>query len=354
MKDANYYNQSAAAGLLGGLRELQKKAPSLELAFSVGGWTMSGYFSEVAADKALRLIFVESVVDFFTRFPMFSSVDIDWEYPGGGGLPGNGSSDEDGENYALLIGELRTALDAFDKGQKKITIASSADVNKIDNSNIKGLIEAGLDNIFLMSYDFFGTGWSENLAHHTNLYPTNASPYSIDTAINYLLNTLDVSPSMIHLGYANYARSATGANITSLDYDIEGLALGSFENGAPEFFDVLFNYLDLENGTAQGKNGFELMTDTVANADYLYSSETNHFISFDTPRTVKAKGEYVITKGLAGAFSWSADQDDGLLANAAREGMGYQITQENFDMDTVYNDGKHSNLDLETTMTKNR
>ncbi len=350
-----YYKQSVAAGLLGGLRELQKKAPSLELAFSVGGWTMSGYFSEVAADPVLRQIFVESVVDFFTRFPMFSSVDIDWEYPGGGGLPGNGSSEDDGENYALLIGELRTALDkAFDQGKKQITIAASADVNKIDKSNIKGLIEAGLDNIFLMSYDFFGMGWAENLAHHTNLYPTNASPFSIETAVNYLINTLGVSSSIIHLGYANYGRSAAGANITSLDYEREGLALGSFEKGAPEFFDVLFNYLDLENGKAQGKNGFELMTDTVANADYLYSSGTNHFISFDTPRTGKAKGEYVITKGLAGAFSWSADQDDGLLANAAREGMGYQIIEEKFDMDTIYNDGRHFNLDLETKTTKSR
>lgn len=103
--------------------------------------------------------------------------------------------------------------------------------------------------------------------------------------------------------------------------------------------------IDLEGDSTQGKHGFELMTDDNADADYLYSQQYNHFISLDTPRTAKAKGEYVITRGLGGAFSWSGDQDNGLLANAAREGMGYELDGvPTLSMSHLYNKGAIKNL----------
>ncbi|MDD4892601.1 MAG: glycosyl hydrolase family 18 protein, partial [Candidatus Rickettsiella isopodorum] len=129
-----------------------------------------------------------------------------------------------------------------------------------------------------------------------------------------------------------------------LKYNIQGKALGSFENGAYEFFDLIKNVLDLEANAAQGKNGFNLMTDTDADADILYSTSTQHYISLETPRTAKNKGEYVKNHGLAGCFSWSCDQDDGLLANACREGMGYKVIKENFAMDHLYNKGIEFNM----------
>ena len=42
----------------------------------------------------------------------FDGLDIDWEYPGGGGLEGNAARPEDTENFTLLLSELRTQLDA--------------------------------------------------------------------------------------------------------------------------------------------------------------------------------------------------------------------------------------------------
>lgn len=86
------------------------------------------------------------------------------------------------------------------------------------------------------------------------------------------------------------------------------------------------------------------MTDIDADADILYSTNTKHYISLDTPRTARNKGKYVKDQGLAGCFSWSGDQDDGLLANACREGMGYKVTEENFSMSALYNKGKEFNM----------
>ncbi len=341
----NFYQQEKAAGLLGGMRELKKKNPDLKYSFSVGGWTLSGFFSDMVKNQNMRKEFIDSAIDFMKRFPMFDGIDIDWEYPGAEGNAGNHVDPEnDGNNYALLIKELRSALDVtFGKKTKTITIAMSADPEKMKFSNIAGLKNAGLDFIFLMSYDFFGTGWAPSLAHHSNLQESLLSAFAGVKALNYL-ESEGIPTNMIHLGVANYARAAAEADLSSLKYNIQGKALGSFENGAYEFFDLIKNVFDLEGKAAQGKNDFHLMTDTDADADVLYNPNTKHYISLDTPRTAKNKGDYVKKHGLAGCFSWSADQDDGLLANACREGMGYKVIKENFSMDPLYNKGKEFNM----------
>lgn len=340
-----YYQQDKAAGLLGGMRELKKKNPKLKYSFSVGGWTLSSFFSDMVKNQRMREEFIDSAIDLMIRFPMFDGIDIDWEYPGAPGNAGNHFDPEnDGKNYALLINELRIALDVkFGKNKKTITIAMSADPEKMKFSHITALKKAGLDFIFLMSYDFFGTGWAPSLAHHSNLEKSQLSNFSGIKALTYLLSE-GIPSNMIHLGVANYARAAAEADLNSLKYNIQGNALGSFEKGAYEFFDLIHNVLDLETNAAQGKNGFTLMTDTDANADILYNKNTQHYISLETPRTAKNKGEYVKNQGLAGCFSWSCDQDGGLLANACREGMGYKIINENFAMANLYNKGKEFNM----------
>ncbi|CDL84635.1 glycoside hydrolase family 18 protein [Xenorhabdus szentirmaii] len=357
-----YYHQEAASGLLGGLRNLKERAKraghKLELAFSIGGWSMSGYFSVMAKDPAQRTTFVNSVIDFFRRFPMFTAVDIDWEYPGASGEEGNEFDPEnDGPNYVLLVKELREKLDiAFGtRARKEITIACSAVVAKMEKSSFKE-IAPYLDNIFVMTYDFFGTGWAEYIGHHTNLYPPkyeydgdNPPPpnpdremdYSADEAIRFLLSQ-GVQPEKIHLGFANYGRSCLGADLATRRYNRTGEPLGTMEKGAPEFFCLLNNQYDAEYALSRGKNQFELVTDTETDADALFNADGGHWISLDTPRTVLHKGIYAAKMKLGGIFSWSGDQDDGLLANAAHEGVGYLPVpgKEKIDMGPLYNKGR--------------
>lgn len=362
-----YYKQDDASGLLGGLRILKEQAKrenhKLELAFSIGGWSMSGYFSVMAKDPEQRATFVSSIVDFFERFPMFSAVDIDWEYPGAEGEVGNEFDPvNDGPNYVLLVKELRAALDiAFgSRARKEITIACSAVVGKMTKGCFNE-IHQHLDNIFVMTYDFFGTGWAEHIGHHTNLYtpqyeyddngnpplpdPNRQLDYSADEAIRYLLSQ-GVKPEQIHLGFANYGRSCLGADLQTRLYNKDGDALGTMEKGAPEFFCLLNNQYDAENALSRGKNSFELVTDTETDADALFNQQGGHWISLDTPRTVLQKGIYATKLGLGGIFSWSGDQDNGLLANAAREGTGYLpvFGKEKIDMGSLYNRGRKIKL----------
>ncbi|MDN3684683.1 glycosyl hydrolase family 18 protein [Vibrio sinaloensis] len=61
-------NDAAVGGAIGGMFAVQDAARAqgheLELALSIGGWSMSGYFSEVAKTPELRANFVNSVVEF--------------------------------------------------------------------------------------------------------------------------------------------------------------------------------------------------------------------------------------------------------------------------------------------------
>ena len=75
----------------------------------------------------------------------------------------------------------------------------------------------------------------------------------------------------------------------------------------------------------------------AATADFLYSKEHQLFLSLDTPRTVYMKAQYAKAHHLGGLFSWMADYDTGYLLNAAREGAGYQVVDQNVDMSNIIN-----------------
>ncbi|HBW1039231.1 TPA: chitinase, partial [Klebsiella aerogenes] len=343
--DPKTVTQENCKGLLGGLRDLQAKAKqqghNLVLSMSIGGWTMSNGFHETAASDSARKTFAKGVVKLFKQFPMFSEVDIDWEYPNAEGA-GNPCGPEDGENYALLIGELRKQLDSASLSNVKISIASSAVVKTFDYSNVKALIKAGLYGINLMTYDFFGTPWAESVAHHTNLNALEEGGWGVNTIVEHLLSE-GFPAENINIGYAGYTRNGRNVELESLSplkgtYNPgNGDTTGTFESGTNEWYDVIYNYLDLEN--QKGRNGFNVYTDQVADADYLYNPESKLFMSLDTPRSVKAKGEYAASLGLGGMFTWTIDQDNGVLLNAAREGLGYEIESEVIDMDPFYFEG---------------
>lgn len=335
------FSQSKAQGVLGGLRLLKEKNPYLALSFSIGGWTMSEAFYSMARDEARRATFVDSVAHLIDLFPMFTEVDIDWEYPG---MPGNNNqyAPDDAVYFAQLIRDLKQKLPAI-----KVSIAVSANPQGLRLADIPKMIEAGVEGINLMTYDFFGTPWAPALAHHSNLYTLDAADeasFSVDKAVNILLDA-GIEPHNILIGYVGYSRNARSAAITQFSplagtyTPGTGSTTGSFESGTTEWYDLIYNYLDLEN--QQGRNGFDVYTDLSADADYLFNKETGLFLSYDSPRAVKAKGEYVREKKLGGMLTWTVDHDNGVLVNAAREGMGNELIQQVIDMSPFYFYGKN-------------
>lgn len=216
--DPKTVTQSNAKGLLGALRDMQAKAKAaghtLALSMSIGGWSMSNGFHETAASDSSRKIFAKGVVKLFKQFPMFSEVDIDWEYPNNEGA-GNPFGPEDGANYALLIAELRKQLDSAGLSNVKISIAASAVTTIFDYAKVKDLMAAGLYGINLMTYDFFGTPWAETLGHHTNRKALEEGGWAVETIVDHLLAE-GFSADRINIGYAGYTRNARQVEIESL------------------------------------------------------------------------------------------------------------------------------------------
>ncbi|KWX87666.1 chitinase, partial [Paenibacillus riograndensis] len=75
-------------GNLKQLWKLKEKNPNLKTVISIGGWTWSNRFSDVAATAATREVFANSAVDFIRKYHM-DGVDLDWEIPCSGWLAGH-------------------------------------------------------------------------------------------------------------------------------------------------------------------------------------------------------------------------------------------------------------------------
>src|SRR4029450_2232623 len=97
-----------AHGLFNQITLLKKKQPHLKFLLSVGGWTDSGPFYELAPGEASRPTFADLCAAFLKTYPQFDGIDIDWEHPVAGGLqPGQ---PRDAHNYVLLLAALRSAI----------------------------------------------------------------------------------------------------------------------------------------------------------------------------------------------------------------------------------------------------
>lgn len=95
---------------LAALRKLRTRNPQLKLLISVGGWSDSKYFSDVASTKARRETFAASCAAFVSEHGWMV-----WTWTGStrspAGAPGTIHRPADKENFTLLLQELRTQLD---------------------------------------------------------------------------------------------------------------------------------------------------------------------------------------------------------------------------------------------------
>lgn len=96
---------------------------------------------------------------------------------------------------------------------------------------------------------------------------------------------------------------------------------GFWEPGIVDYKGIEQYMLGGENGN--GINGYSLMWDQTAMASYLWNIASGTLITFDTARSVKAKGQYINAKGLGGVFAWEIDADSGILLNAMHQGLGH-------------------------------
>lgn len=295
------------------LNKLKQKHPHLKTLISVGGWTWSNNFSDVALTDASRTKFADSAVRFIREWG-FDGVDLDWEYPVEGGLVDG--RPEDKRNFTLLLQKVRQKLDEAGKQDGKeylLTIASGANPNYVKNTELDQ-VQAQLDWINIMTYDFHG-GWENVSGNNAPLYfdPKDPSPgatsFYVDAAVEGHLKA-GVPKDKLILGIPFYGRGWTGCDGTDhgLYQSCSGPSEGTWEAGVFDFSHLEKDYIN--------KNGYTRHWNDQAKVPYLYNPANKTFISYDDVESIGYKTDYIKSKGLAGAMFWELSSDrNGTLLN---------------------------------------
>ncbi|MBQ4864246.1 chitinase [Pseudoalteromonas sp. MMG013] len=336
------------------LMALKQRNPDLKILPSVGGWTLSDPFFDFD-NKANRDTFVKSMREFLTTWKFYDGIDVDWEFPGGDGANPNLGSDKDGEVYVTLMKELRIMLDDLEAKtgrEYELTSAIGSGWDKIEDVDYQQAAQY-MDYIFAMTYDFHG-GWNNVTGHQTGIYcgshlsanecngtgvdengePRKGPAYTLDNAVKLLLEQGVPSEKLV-IGAAMYGRGWEGVkpeNATiagnPMTAPANGKLRGSTSQGVWEA--GVIDYKGLKShmigANEQGVNGFEVGYDEQAQAAYVWNQQKGTLVTYDSPRSVQAKGRYVREHNLGGLFAWEIDADNGDILNAMHEGLAGKST----------------------------
>ncbi len=292
------------------LKALKQTNPNLKTLISIGGWSWSGKFSDVALTEASRTTFADSCVNFIVQYG-FDGIDLDWEYPVSGGLSTNIRRPEDKQNFTLLIKTLREKLNArgiIDGKQYLLTIAGGAGswyLNNIELSNLQQY----LDYANLMTYDIHGIwdGYTDfNAPLHNNSDTSPQYKWSVEASVNAWLNA-GIPANKLVVGipfYGDIYNSVNNAN--------NGL-YQTFSGGSSiSYSSIVSKYLNTP--------GYVRYFHQQSMVPWLFNGST--FISYEDEQSIGYKAEYIKSRGLGGATIWELSQDsNGILLNAVSRGM---------------------------------
>lgn len=310
----------ALAGNFNQLRELKAEFPKLKIVMSIGGWSWSNQFSQLASTAAGRQAFVNSCVAQYldgdipglpagAAKGIFDGLDIDWEYPN---EPGNNNpyGPQDTADFTALMQDFRTAVNAAGAANGERYVLS-ADVSPNQYAAAQQLqlsqVARSLDWYNLMTVDFHG-GWEKQTDFSSNLLPDPRDPqasndkFSIVQSVQYY-EQHGVPANKIAIEIPYYAHAWTG--VANVDNGLYQAASGPASTDQASYNTVLGE---------PGSVHFDPITDSV----WKYDPASQTFYTYDSPQTIAAKGLYVDLAGLRGASVWSLDGDtaSGSLTNA--------------------------------------
>jgi chitinase len=293
------------------LNGLKQQNPDLKILVSVGGWTWSKNFSDASLTKESRKIFIDSAVDFVTKYDL-DGLDIDWEYPGLAG-DGNKFRPEDKENYTLLLKELRLR---FNREGTRLhrhlytSIATGSSENFLEHTEM-AKVQLYVDSINLMTYDMYGG--DKNTGHHSPLYENPDDPKHVSSnksVHNYL--EAGVKPNKIVLGVPFYGKGWTNVAATRN---------GLFQSGTSAH-DLHLDYGSIESILLKPGSGYVRYWDYSSDSPYLYNASTQTWVDYEDAESLAHKALYVRDYHLGGIMFWEYTGDpNNVLLDAINAGL---------------------------------
>ncbi|ESK89485.1 glycoside hydrolase family 18 protein [Moniliophthora roreri MCA 2997] len=330
-----------------------------KIVLSVGGWGGSKWFSQAVSNDQNRGTFVNALVNATNSFNL-SGVDIDWEYPNSNGA-GNPHGPGDANNLLKLFQGLRAAL-----GPDKIISAAVPHLPWIGSNgspltNISAWAKE-MTYINIMNYDVWGA--SANPGPNAPLNDgcgTSTQPQaSAEAAFNqWTAAGAPANKLLLGLPLYGYVSQSTRTTLTGSfapstdmvllqqDADNKNFLNGSHARTRPKQADsapttaaadlrgwygqqISFKALVEQgalvkdgDGNYRAGGGFTMAWDDCSDTPFMYNVSQATVVTYDDTWSLGDKAQFARDHSMAGCFTWSLDQDDGVsLQNVIRDRLG--------------------------------
>ncbi|KIM37878.1 glycoside hydrolase family 18 protein [Hebeloma cylindrosporum] len=365
-------NQDLLRRLVAGARS---SGYGTRVVLSIGGWGGCYYFSQACSTAANRTKFANAIATAVNTYNL-DGVDFDWEFPNYAG-PGQPYSAADSANLLSLFKLMRISL-----GPCKIISAAvshvpwlgsngqplkdvSAYAAELDYVNImqvltplmlgnlcgtskqpqasaQGALAAWTAAKFPASQLLLGLALYGYVSKSSKTVLTGSSMPSQEMVLLHKIEEKDDNGKASIVAFLNgahandtidgeppkpepvheAARTAGGP----LDEPVKALAtLTGYWGKQIAFKDIVASgaLVKKSDGNYGQAGGFTMGWDNCSNTPYLFNTAQTTVVTYDDTWSLTDKAKFAKSSGMAGCFTWSLDQDDGMtLQNAIRKGLG--------------------------------
>ncbi|MGD9909890.1 MAG: glycosyl hydrolase family 18 protein [Candidatus Izemoplasmatales bacterium] len=260
-----------------------------------GNWVLfsiapDSSWSSIAGSPTRVNNFADNIVAMINQYG-FDGVDIDWETPT--------------ESEATKFTEMMHVIYTKVKENNPNHLVTAAVAGGMWQPPRYDLVNSQqyLDYINMMTYGMVSNnGYYQNAlyksttnANTTNLVGKTLSSCSIAESVA-IYNTYGIPNSKIIVGVAFYGIKQTRT------YDAGSGTWSAWTNaGSVSYTYIMNNYLNNSN--------YNYYYDSKAGVPYIISTDGTIFISFDNPRSIMDKSDYIINQGLGGMMYWENGLD---------------------------------------------
>ncbi|KAI8391324.1 glycoside hydrolase [Radiomyces spectabilis] len=297
------------------------------VSLSVGGWTGSVHLSSLVRHKKSRKAFANKLVEATHQYNL-DGIDIDWEYPNSAdGVSCNQNHPQDTENLLKFFKVLREKLDKkYPKQRKLITAAVGATVFNDMNQEPSKWLDRGfakhVDAFAVMAYDLMGPT-SEFTEANAGLRSRRGVSGS-QAIQNWVSAGIPRDRILLGVPFYGYttkiqttinAASGMGVAISRPTQQIQGDQYDHMEKdpcqGAVAAYTGEYQWRSIaQDGILRNASGWHSYWDPVSLTPYAYNDKHQQFLTFDDPRSLGAKVQFVNNNQLGGIMLWSLEMDD--------------------------------------------
>ena len=237
---------------------------------------------------------------------------------------------KDTANYLLFVQALRKALDAkYTKVHKLITLAvGTSPFNDEKQTPMKSLDQGwskSVDSFYIMAYDISGS-WMSQTGPNAPLNKASAAKYDSSVVQSVAAwSGAGISKNQLIVGIPFYGtalktsraiNSSTGlyiklANPSAIQGDQYDELSADPCPGAKKAYSGSYEWRSIvSSGVLQNKSGWKSFWDDTSSTPYAYNAKGKKFLSFDDPKSLKQKVNYINGESLGGLMIWSLEMDD--------------------------------------------